>query len=214
MSRTLLLRPDESKHFVVDEAVSVIRAGGIIVYPTETLYGIGANALDVRAVERILAAKKRKENRPILAIIHSQEQLNLLAARISPPAQKLMDEFWPGPLTIVFAAQPGLPHALTQSSGTIGIRIPSNAFCLELLRRCGCPLTSTSANLSGEPVHRTIEEIKNALSEGIDLFVDAGPLPKTSPSTVVSVVEPIPKLIRKGVVSLEELHRVLPQIAM
>ena len=123
-----------------------------------------------------------------------------------------MKTFWPGPLTIVFEAAAGLPLEVTQGSGTVGIRIPSNKFCIELVRRCAFPLTSTSANISGETMHRTIVEIYRALNSGIDLYIDAGVLPESKPSTVVSVVSHTPKLIREGVVSFEELQAVLPQI--
>jgi L-threonylcarbamoyladenylate synthase len=160
----------------------------------------------------VIAAKKRKDNKPILVIIHSVENLDELVAEIPSVARVLMKQFWPGPLTIVFKAKPGLPFELTQGSGTIGVRIPSNTFCLELLRRCGCPLTSTSANISGEPVHRTIAEIRTALNEGVDLFLDAGTLPVSKPSTLISVAESSPTMLREGVISFEETCAVLPDI--
>lgn len=203
---------DSPSLIVLDEAAKVIASGGVIVYPTETLYGIGADALNASAVRKVFAAKKRRDDKPILVIIHSVEQLDQLVAEIPFAARTLMAKFWPGPLTIVFKAQPSLPRELTQGAGTIGARIPANAFCLELLRRCHCPLTSTSANISGESVHRAVSEIRTALNTGIDLFIDAGTLPESKPSTVVSVVASPIKLIREGVLSFDSLHAVLPEL--
>lgn len=211
MSRTLTVNTEAVERIVLDEAARVVRAGGLIVYPTETLYGIGANALDPLAVRKVIAAKKRLQKKPILVIIDSHDMLSQLVTEVHSTATALMDAFWPGPLTLVFPARKGLPGALIQGSATIGVRIPSSTFCLELLRCCGVPLTSTSANVSGEPVHRSIGEIQSALHEGIDLFVDAGTLPQSQPSTVVSVVSSFPKLIRQGVIAFEEIQKVVPQ---
>jgi L-threonylcarbamoyladenylate synthase len=212
VSRTLAIKGETAERSVLAEAARVVAAGGVIVYPTETLYGIGAHALDPAAVRKVIGAKKRLQNKPILVIIDSRETLGQLAAEIPSSATALMDAFWPGPLTLVFHARPGLPSELTQGSETIGVRIPSSKFCRELLGHCGVPLTSTSANVSGEAVHRTIVEIQSALNEGIDLFIDAGTLPPSHPSTVVSVVSSFPKLIRQGVISFEEIQKVVPQV--
>ncbi len=206
------MNSEEVEESTLVAAFDVIRTGGVIVYPTETLYGIGADATNSAAVRKVLQIKKRKDTKPILVIVHSVEILQQLVAEISASAERLMTEFWPGPLTLVFKALREIPEEVTQGSGTVGVRIPSNAFCLKLLRRCNCPLTSTSANISGEPVHRTIDDIKQALDEGIDLYIDAGVLPETKPSTVVSVVPENPKLIREGVISFESLRKVVPTI--
>ncbi|HXG00866.1 MAG TPA: L-threonylcarbamoyladenylate synthase [Bacteroidota bacterium] len=210
MTRTIALGVNYA--LALEEASNVIQGGGVIVYPTETLYGIGADALNATAVQKVLAAKKRKDDKPLLAIVHSREMLCRIAASIPETAERLMEAFWPGPLTLIFVASADVPKELTQSTGTIGVRIPSHRFCLDLAERCGCPITSTSANISGEPVHRTIEEIRQALNEGIDLFVDAGTLPESKPSTVVSVVHDPPRLLREGVIDLDRLRTVLPTI--
>ena len=212
VSLLLHVNSEEVEESTLVAAFDVIRTGGVIVYPTETLYGIGADATNSAAVRKVLQIKKRKDTKPILVIVHSVEILQQLVAEISASAERLMTEFWPGPLTLVFKALREIPEEVTQGSGTVGVRIPSNAFCLKLLRRCNCPLTSTSANISGEPVHRTIDDIKQALDEGIDLYIDAGVLPETKPSTVVSVVPENPKLIREGVISFESLRKVVPTI--
>jgi L-threonylcarbamoyladenylate synthase len=213
MTRTIRLldqnNPDES---VLVAASEVVAQGGIIVYPTETLYGIGADATDPAAVRKVYAVKKRTDDKPVLVIVHSEEMLRRVVSRIPASAERLMKAFWPGPLTIVFLASEIIPQEITQSAGTVGVRIPSNIFCLKLVERCDRPLTSTSANISGEPVHRTIEQIQAALHEGVDLYIDAGPLPESKPSTVVSVVHDPPKLLREGVIDIARLQEVLPNI--
>lgn len=212
MNRILKVNATTPEKSTISEAAQVVLKGGVIVYPTETLYGIGADARSSEAVARVARAKKRIDARPILVIVHSVDKLRKLVEEPSAPAEQFMKAFWPGPLTLVFKALRGNPEELTQGSGTVGVRIPSNTFCLELLRRCNCPLTSTSANISGEPVHRTIREIQKALNEGIDLYIDAGVLPQSKPSTVVSVVGKNPKLIREGVISFDALQEVVPTI--
>ncbi len=213
MSRTIRLldqnHPDES---LLAAASEVIARGGVIVYPTETLYGIGADAINAAAVRKVYTVKKRKDEKPVLVIVHSEEMLRRIVQTVPEPAERLMRAFWPGPLTIVFRSSEIIPAEVTQSSGTVGVRIPSNTFCLKLAERCARPLTSTSANVSGEPVHRTVEQIQAALHEGIDLYIDAGTLPESKPSTVVSVVHDPPKLIREGVIDVVRLQEILPNI--
>lgn len=184
----------------------------MIIYPTETLYGIGADATNAAAVQRVYAVKKRKDTKPVLVIVHSKEMLRRVVAAMPGSAERLMEAFWPGPLTIVFQASDMIPNELTQSTKTVGVRIPSNTFCLKLVERCDCPLTSTSANISGEPVHRTIEQIQAALQQEVDLYIDAGTLPESKPSTVVSVVHDPPKLLREGVIDVAQLREILPNI--
>jgi L-threonylcarbamoyladenylate synthase len=212
VNKVLTVNVHDPEEAVLQTAAHVIREGGVLVYPTETLYGIGADALRAAAVEKVQRVKRRKDSRPILVLVHSQEMLTQLVRNIPAVAHSLMRKFWPGPLTIVFEARTGLPNALTLGSGTIGIRIPSSVFCLALLRRCNLPLTSTSANISGEQPPRTIPEIQQALPEGIDLFLDAGTLPESKPSTIVSVASPVPQLIREGLISFDSLRTVVPVI--
>lgn len=213
MTKTIkLLDPTHPDESVLAEASDVIGHGGIIVYPTETLYGIGADATNAAAVRNVYAVKKRKDDKPVLVIVHSEEMLRRIVASVPESAARLMKAFWPGPLTIVFRASEIIPEAVKQSAGTVGVRIPSNIFCLKLTERCGRPLTSTSANISGEPVHRTIEQIQAALHQGVDLYIDAGTLPESKPSTVVSVVHDPPKLLREGVIDFAELQKILPGI--
>jgi L-threonylcarbamoyladenylate synthase len=193
-------------------AAEVIQAGGIVVYPTETLYGLGANALHVDAIQRVRAIKRRDGQKPILVIVPDLESVEPLVGDLHPAARKFMDAFWPGPLTLVMKASAAVPRELTQGAPTIGIRVPSSSLCLKLLRLCGCPITSTSANISGQLPFHAIPEIRNALAPGVDLYLDAGRLPDSAPSTVIDVSVSPPRLLRPGAVSTERLLAVAPEL--
>jgi len=200
--------PDES---VLQHAADVVRSGGLIVYPTETLYGIGADATNPAAIRRVHKAKGRTERKPILMIAGSTEMMLPYVESVSLSARILMERLWPGPLTLVFKASGLVSSELVQSTGTVGIRIPSSRLCLRLIAHLGVPLTSTSANRSGEKPERTMKEIQRRLT-GIDLYLDGGELPEVQPSTVVDVSGGIPRVLRSGAVATEKLKQVLPEI--
>jgi L-threonylcarbamoyladenylate synthase len=212
MALTLNISPANPEDKPLVLAAEVIQAGGVIVYPTETLYGIGANAWDGTAIAKVRAIKQRTDQKPILVVIHSRDQLRSLAATVNENARLLMDHFWPGPLTLVFPASRQVPDMLSRGTGTIGVRIPSSPLCLRLLTLCGCPLTSTSANLSGQPSAQDVREIRRAIPKGIDLILDAGLLPHTLPSTVVDVTVSPPRIIRIGAIEASRLRDVIPTI--
>lgn len=193
-------------------AAEVIQAGGVIVYPTETIYGIGANAWDGTAIAKVRALKHRTDQKPILVIVRSREQLSTVVSGITPVAERLMDAFWPGPLTLVFKASNKVPDLLSRGTGTIGVRIPSSPVCLRLLELAGCPLTSTSANITGKPTPRTVTEIRKAIPLGIDLVLDGGELPPSDPSTVLDVSDGGPRLLRAGAVSAHRLRELVPDM--
>jgi len=212
MSLVLKVDPTQPEDKPVMLAAEVIQAGGVIVYPTETLYGIGANAWDGVAIAKVRAIKRREGQKPILVIINNEDQLASLTSQVTDEARLLMSRFWPGPLTMVFKATKQVPDLLSQGSGTIGVRIPSSPICLRLLALCGCPLTSTSANLSGGPPLHLVADIKRAIPRGVDLYLDGGELRPTLPSTVLDVTVSPPRLIRCGAVSNVELRKVVPTI--
>jgi len=212
MSRVVRVGDDPAA--AAAEAARTIRAGGVVVYPTETLYGIGADACDAAAVRKVAAAKRRPEGKPILVVVGSPDGVVPLVTHIPAAAREFMQAFWPGPLTIVFAAAPGLPAELTAGTGTVGVRVPSGTFCPPFLAACGVAVTSTSANLAGEPPPRTLEAIRAALGPGVDLFVDAGTLPLSLPSTVVSVAGPVPRVLREGAIPVDRLRAVIPSITI
>jgi L-threonylcarbamoyladenylate synthase len=212
MALTLSVNPDEPVDRPLLLAAEVVRAGGVVVYPTETLYGIGANAWDVDAIRRVETLKGRTEAKPVLVLINSRERLSSLIASTTPVGEKLMEAFWPGPLTLVFASSKQVPSILSKGTGTIGVRIPSSPLCLRFLALCDAPLTSTSANRSGFPSLRSVKDIRREFPTGVDLFLDGGELPQRPPSTVVDVTGDIPLVLRLGAVTLEQLREIVPDI--
>jgi L-threonylcarbamoyladenylate synthase len=193
-------------------AAEVIQAGGVVVYPTDTLYGLGVNAWNIEAVHRVQAIKRRPETKPVLVIVHTLRAALDLTDGVTEAGRSLMESFWPGPLTLLFRCGAHVPEAVTRGSGKIGVRVPSDRLCLRLGELAGCPLTSTSANISGEAVPGNVQEIERALGPGVDLFIDGGVLPRALASSIVDVSGPVPRLVREGVVSYEELKRVVSNI--
>ncbi len=188
-------------------AAQTILDGGVIVYPTETIYGLGANALEPKVVEKVYAVKERRKSSPILILVPGRDSLEELVTGIPEVAEKLMDRFWPGPLTIVFNASPIVSPILTAGSKKIGIRLSSDSFCRQLLDICKIPITSTSANLSGEPNPDSIAIIDKRVLNSVDLVVDAGRLMSQTPSTVVDVTTGKVDLLREGAITFAEIER-------
>jgi L-threonylcarbamoyladenylate synthase len=209
MALTLSVDPVNPEDRTLVLAAEVIQAGGVIVYPTDTMYGIGANALNPEAIAKVHAIKRRTDVKPILVLVASPAAVKDLVLEMTPTAHLLMDAFWPGPLTLVFAAADAIPSVLRSAGNTIGIRVPSNPLCLKLLRLCGCPITSTSANLSGEGTRTKVGEIRKTLGAGVDLYLDAGPLPESKPSTVLDVSVTPPRLLRAGAVDEDRLRTIV-----
>lgn len=212
LALTVDLKHPEDKPLIL--AAEVIQAGGIVVYPTETLYGIGCSATHRRALQRVQSLKRRAEPKPILVLIRSKEDLKPLVRDVPEAAEALMNAFWPGPLTIVFHASDAVLPELTQGKGTIGIRIPSCAVCLRLLELVGGPITSTSANLSGDSPLETIASMRAVLTPGIDLYLDAGVLPPSKPSTVLDVTGSSPRILREGAIAGDAIRSVVPEFGV
>jgi heptosyltransferase-2 len=196
----------------VRAAADVVRQGGVIVYPTETIYGVGADASNKDAVGKVFKAKRRHDGKPVLVLLPSADSLEPLAASVPPAARALMAALWPGPLTLIFRSSGCLPAEVTQGSGTIGVRVPSSEFCRRLLVACGRPLVSTSANISGEPAPRTVTAIQRAFGKDVDLYVEAGVLADSPPSTVVDVTGERLRIVRVGAITKEQIAHVVPDI--
>jgi L-threonylcarbamoyladenylate synthase len=190
-------------------AVAALKRGDVISFPTETLYGLGADALNGAAVEKIYQLKGRDPANPIPVLVADRAMLNILVAEIPPLAERLIDEFWPGPLTLVLPARKDIPRPLLNSSGGVGVRISSQPIATELVRGLGRPVTATSANPSGKPPARTVEEAKNYFSAEIAVFVDGGPLVSKTGSSVAAIRGDQIKVIREGEIARSELERVV-----
>jgi L-threonylcarbamoyladenylate synthase len=186
-----------------------LKHGDAIAFPTETLYGLGADALDAAAVEKIYRLKGRDPTNPIPVLVADRAMLDVLVTEIPRLAERLITEFWPGPLTLVLPARRNIPAPLLNSSGGVGVRISSQPIATELVQRLGRPLTATSANLSGKPPAHTVEEARNYFAADIAVFVDGGALVSKTGSTVAMISRDTVKIIREGEIARSELERVL-----
>jgi L-threonylcarbamoyladenylate synthase len=187
--------------------IQIVGDGGIVAVPTETYYGLGVDPFNQQAVDRLLQLKGRGDGKPILVLIGKRAQLLMLVQNIPPVATVLMDAFWPGPLTILFAAHSSLPHNLTAGTGTVGVRLSSCRPLVELLSVAG-PLTGTSANRAGGSPAQVAGQVQASLGDDIDLIVDAGPTPGGLPSTVVDARDVV-RMVREGAVTRQMLQNVL-----
>ena len=183
----------------------VIRAGGVIAYPTDTVYGLGADPKNIRAVRKLFSIKGRQADRPILLLIKDASEVRDWASEVNPAAERLMKKFWPGPLTLVFKAKPNVMTELTGGTGTIGLRVPGNALTRQLLAALGTALTGTSANVSGRPSLCTAREASEVIGGMVDLVLDGGRAEGGNPSTVVDVSTERPKVIREGAIPSPEI---------
>ena len=191
------------------QAIAAIKRGEVIVFPTETLYGLGADALNDEAVEKVFQLKGRDSQNPIPVLIADQEMLHRLVAEISPTAEMLMETFWPGALTIVLPARANLPQPIVNSTGGVGVRISSQPIANQLIKDLRRPLTATSANPSGRQAACTLQQAKSYFAEAIDIFIDGGKLPSKIGSTVVEIIEDKIKIIREGEISALKLRHAM-----
>lgn len=188
----------------LDRALRVLAEGGIVAYPTETFYGLGARFDDASALKRLLEIKGRAAGKPISLIVGTEACLSLVAAEVTATARRLIDTYWPGPLTILFKAREELNEALTLE-GKVAVRVPGESFGLHLVRALAFPITATSANPSGGEPPSTADEVARLIPEGIDLLIDAGPTPGGKPSTVVDASGDQLRLVRPGAVEIPGL---------
>ena len=186
-----------------------IRSGGVVVYPTETVYGLGADPFNPIAFERIFSLKGREAEKGLILLIRGRQDLDSLVADVPRAAEFLMDLFWPGPLTLVFPASPNLPNHLLGFTSTIALRVSDAPVACALLRFVGGPITSTSANQSGHPPARSAQEAANALGDRVDLILDGGTASDSRPSTLVDVSVPHPRILRPGRIAETDINRVL-----
>jgi L-threonylcarbamoyladenylate synthase len=190
-------------------AAEVLRGGGIVAYPTETFYALGALASSRVALARLTAAKLRPEGKPLPLLAADRDMLYGVAARLDPVAGALADRFWPGPLTLVLPAVEGLPPEIA-AGGTVGVRVPGSAAARELSRLAGGPITATSANLTGLPPPIRPSDLDPVLLRRIDAVLDGGESPGGLPSTVVAVERGALRLLRAGAVPWDEVLAAAP----
>ena len=184
----------------LETAARLLRARGLVAFPTETFYGLGANALDEAAVARVFHAKGRPADKPLLVLVDSLEMVAEVARDVSALARRLMARYWPGALTLVLRAHAGLPDALTAGTGTIGVRLPGHPVARALVGALGGPVTAPSANPHGQASPRTADEVIAGLAERVDLVLDGGATPGGPASTLLDLTRTPPVVLRAGAV--------------
>jgi L-threonylcarbamoyladenylate synthase len=184
-------------------AGQVIRAGGLIAYPTDTVYGLAADFRNADAIEKIYAAKDRDSRKPVAILVGSSDQLELVMQELTPGAARLAARFWPGALTLIVPRRSDLPENLSPYM-TIGVRMPNHPWALQLLRELG-PLATTSANLSGQPDAVTAQDVLQYLDGRVDLVLDGGRCPGGVPSTVVDCTSTEPRILREGALTAKQI---------
>lgn len=200
-TRVVSVRPGAPEAAVLDDAAAVLRGGGLVAFPTETFYGLGAAALDPRAVRRVFALKGRPETKPLLVLVDSLQMAERIAT-LTPAARALAARHWPGALTLVVQARAGVPREVTAGTGTIGVRVSSHEVARGLVSALGAPVTAPSANPSGLEPPTTAAGVLAHFKDEIELVLDGGATPGGVPSTVLDATVEPPRILRQGAVRL------------
>lgn len=199
---------------IIAEAACIIRNGGVVVFPTRSLYGLGADAFSAKAVNRIFHIKQRPAGKPILVLIKNKDELDRLAAFVPPAATAIIESFWPGRVSIVFHAKQGLLANLTTGTNKIGIRLPGHNVASALVKAACSPITGTSANLSGNAGCFQVNDLDEKIVDGVDLILDAGPLKGGVGSTVVDVTGETTLILRQGELSQKDISNVIDNLSL
>ena len=198
----------------LERAAELIRSGGLVGIPTETVYGLGANGLDPEAVKKIFLAKGRPQDNPLILHIHRKDQLYDFCREVPDAALLLADTFWPGPLTMILPVKDLVPRTTTAGLDTVGVRCPDNAATREIIRLAGVPIAAPSANTSGKPSTTTAQHVLHDMAGKIDAIVDGGPCRVGVESTIVDLTGDRPRLLRPGGIGPEALERLLGPIVI
>jgi len=193
----------------VKKCAAILRSGGIAAYPTDTVYGLGADIYNDKAVARVFAVKRRPLNLPLPVLICDQSQLEELTADVPASAGRLITAFWPGALTIVFTKAPSFNSLVTAGSSKVAIRMPGHAITLNLIKEAGCPIVGTSANLHNLPAVLTAIEVRKQLGTSVDFILDGGPCPGGTESTIVDVSKDKIVILRRGAIPEKSISSLL-----
>ena len=194
-------------------AAETIKEGEVVAFPTETVYGLGANCFDEAALDKVYSAKGRPSDNPIIVHVASIKQAEEVALRITPAARKLMERFWPGPLTLVLQKKEDLPLKVTGGLDTIAVRMPEHHVAQTIIELAGVPIAAPSANVSGKPSPTTAQAVLSDMDGKIPLIIDSGPCEVGIESTVVDVTGSIPTILRPGMVTLEMIKEVVGKVS-
>lgn len=204
-TRVVVIKSDHPDPEALAPAAGVIRSGGLVAFPTETVYGLGANALDAEAVGRIFVAKGRPADNPLIVHVADRDAVLQVVQSVPKVAERLMERFWPGPLTLVLHKAPGIPDNVTCGLDTVGVRMPNHPVALALIKAAGVPVAAPSANVSGRPSPTTAEHVMDDLSGRIDMVLNGGETGVGLESTVIDLTVDPPALLRPGGVTVEQL---------
>lgn len=198
----------------LEKAGAILQGGGLVAFPTETVYGLGGNALDPKASEKIYAAKGRPSDNPLIIHIADMDHLTAIVNEIPPAAQLLAGKFWPGPLTMIFKKSDIVPTETTGGLDSVAVRMPSNKIALELIRQAGGYVAAPSANTSGRPSPTLAKHVIDDLSDKIDMIIDGGMTDIGLESTIVDFTEEIPMILRPGYLNEEMIAQVIGEVRM
>ncbi|MDO8886087.1 L-threonylcarbamoyladenylate synthase [Candidatus Oleimmundimicrobium sp.] len=197
---------------VIEEAADILKAGGLVAFPTETVYGLGADTFNPEAVERIFKIKGRPFDKPLAICISNVADLDFLVEEVPEFAKNIIDRFWPGPLTLIFKKRETVFSQATCGRATVGIRFPKNKITLSLIASVGRPLVLTSANISGIPSSIEAQQVLNDIGKNIDLILDGGKTELGVESTILDLTTAPPTIIREGAITVKEIEKVLGKL--
>ena len=198
---------EQSLREQITHGVSILRQGGVVAFPTDTLYGLGADITQPAAVERVFEAKGRPQGMPLPVLLSGPEALSLVSDDVPPLALTLAHRFWPGPLTLVVPRASRVPAIIAARGWTVAVRVPDHPVPRELSRLLGSPITGTSANWSGGPSPHTAEEVRRQLGDRVDLIIEGGSPPDGRASTVLDITQTPPRILRLGAISWDALEQ-------
>lgn len=190
------------------ESAKIIKDGGIVIFPTETVYGIGTNGFNEDGIRRIYELKKRDFSKPISLLVSNMEMVKMVAKDVSNLEYDLMEKFWPGPFTIILKKKKDVPDILTANGDTVGVRMPSGEIAKKLIEYAGVPIATPSANISGKPSGTNINDIIKDFDGKVDCIIDSGESKLGIASTIVKVVNGIPYILREGTITREQVEEV------
>lgn len=206
------VNPDRPEHEKIKKAAEVIRNGGLVAFPTETVYGLGANALDREAVNKIFAIKKRPSTDPIIVHISDLKQLDTIVKNVPEIAKVLAKRFWPGPLTLIMERSDSVPDNVSAGLATVAVRMPSHPVSIALIKTSGLPIAAPSANIFSRPSSTKAQHIIDDFSDSVDLILDGGDSTIGVESTVLDLTSNPPVLLRPGGTPMEDLQEIIPDL--
>lgn len=212
MTRILMVNAAAPEPEVIQTAADVLKTGGLVAFPTETVYGLGANALDAKAVDHIFSAKGRPASDPIIVHLYDASQLDRVARDVPAIAYLLAQQFWPGPLTLVLRRLADVPANVSAGLDTIAVRVPSHPVARALLQATGLPIAAPSANRFARPSATSAQHVVEDLLGHVDIILDGGPTKIGLESTILDLTKPVPVVLRPGGITLEALHSIVPDI--